>query len=108
MKIALSDVDQMTDKEINEWIAVNIMGWESREGYYYWLNDRPVHAKANWNPVSDWNQCITTLNKASIWEYTARLAVKYNLASPSHWFADVNRRDILLFVKEVFEEKANS
>ena len=65
----MTKVSEMTNDELSECLAIEVMGWEYRkkyESYYRWVDSKNyelVCGKAEWNPAKDTNQTFECANK---------------------------------------------
>lgn len=68
----MTDISNMTDEQLNEALAIEVMGWTEKERYYqsdgttykfYVYGDNKTCVKENWNPTHDLNQAFEVLDK---------------------------------------------
>ena len=82
----MTDFSTMTDTQLDEWLAVNVMEWEkwcNSEGHECFKNDDDWHWIEDWQPTRDLNQAVMCAEKWSK-DNDCEMVIYYK----SHWVVD--------------------
>lgn len=81
---------KLTDAELAEKVAVEVMGWEKQEGggkIMYWVMTNGFLKRCDkWNPCTDWNDMKLIVNELFRWEIYLNIYTTpagFLLASPN-------------------------